>query len=109
MGGVELLQAVAFGAKVEQVLPVLIEFEDMIGRVAIGKKNVAVRSHGNRRRIEPVKFESGFRWGAKLQNNLAAADVELDALGVVVACTIDVLTLGLLPNLHVMNVGVVFS
>ena len=50
VGGVEFLETVPLGPKVHQVLPGLVELENMVARVAVGQEDIAVGSDRDRRR-----------------------------------------------------------
>ena len=88
--GVELPRAVAFRAKVHQVLPGFVELEDDVTGVAVRKKNVAVVGHRDGGGVERLCSEPGRRREGQAQGDLAVGGVELDPLGVFVAGTVKV-------------------
>ena len=58
MSNIKLLQCVTLAAKVHQVSAVFVELENMITGVAVRQDDVAVGSHGDGSRTEPLECES---------------------------------------------------
>ena len=109
VGGVEFLEAVAFGSKVAQVFAVLVELEDVVGRIAVGQIDVAIGGHGDRRGAELAHFEAGFLGEGELQDDVAGLGVELDPFGVGVAGAVDEFAFFFVPDFHVVDVGILFA
>src|SRR4051794_41428316 len=80
--GVDLFEIVALRAKILQVLAGLIELEDVVAGVAVGKENVAVGCDFHGRRIECLGFEAGFLGERQLQDDLAGIGIELYSFGI---------------------------
>ena len=109
VGGVEFLETVPLGPEMHQVLPGLVELEDVVARVAVRQEDVAVGGDGDRRGIEFLQLQARFLGKRELQDDLAGPGVELDSLGVVVAGRVDELAVRFLADLHVVDVGILVA
>ena len=101
---VELLQPVTLFAEVAEVLASLVEFEDVIARVAVRKHNVAIRCDGDRSRCKSLEIKSGLFGKRQLQHNIASLGVKFNPLGGRVTRSVDELVVTFSVNLKIMNV-----
>src|SRR4029078_2676720 len=98
MGRVELLEFVALGAEVHQVLAVLVEFEDVVAGVAVGEIDVAAGKDGDGCRCELGELEARLFGKFESQGDVTTVGIELDAFGAVVASAVDELNTALVTN-----------
>ncbi len=68
--GVELLELIPFASKMHQVLPCLVELENVVACVSIREKDIAVAGDGDGGWIEFVQVQSRFFGKAQSQNDL---------------------------------------